>query len=181
MGASRAMVQPLSRFCGTAAPAADCEELRAKATELREQIQELEDKRLSVLSDSRQAQKRHSTDLENELKYGITKFAKEMLKIADNLERASGSVKQEDLDQDRELRRMHASVGRMKTIVSEALEDFGIRKMEPMDEPFNPEHHEAMFAVPMPGKEPNTVFHVMEDGYTIHDRTLRAARSGVVR
>merc|ERR1711879_243393 len=90
--ASQAMVRPLSRFCGTAAPAADCEELRAKAAELREQIKDLEDKRLSVLSDSRQAQKRHGADLENELKYGITKFAKEMLKIADNLDRASSSV-----------------------------------------------------------------------------------------
>ena len=48
--------------------------------------------------------------------------------------------------------------------VQEAFHDFGVVKMKALDQTFNPEHHEAMFAMEMPGKESNSVFHVMELG-----------------
>eukprot|EP00927_Polykrikos_kofoidii_P010394 TRINITY_DN14393_c0_g1_i1.p1 TRINITY_DN14393_c0_g1~~TRINITY_DN14393_c0_g1_i1.p1 ORF type:complete len:266 (+),score=52.45 TRINITY_DN14393_c0_g1_i1:94-798(+) len=157
------------------------DELRARIAEMKEMIDELGEKTKQNKQEGQQAQKRHFVDMENETKYGVTKFAKEMLKIADNLERAADSVKKEDLDQHRELRKMHASVNRMRSVVKEALEEFGVVRMEAMDATFDPEMHEAMFVMDMPGKDPNTVFHVMEPGYTIHDRTLRAARVGVTR
>eukprot|EP00929_Paragymnodinium_shiwhaense_P031436 TRINITY_DN17607_c0_g4_i1.p2 TRINITY_DN17607_c0_g4~~TRINITY_DN17607_c0_g4_i1.p2 ORF type:complete len:208 (-),score=68.90 TRINITY_DN17607_c0_g4_i1:219-842(-) len=163
-----------------AAPEVDLEALNKKAAELREQIAELKDKAGAIKADTMHAQKRHVTDLNNETKYGITKFAKQMLQVVDNLQRAADSVKKEDMDEDKQLRKMHASVTHMKETMTEALEKFGVAPMEPMDQPFNPEQHEAMFQMAMPGKDPNTIFHVMEPGYTIHDRTLRAAKVGVV-
>ncbi|CAK0829097.1 unnamed protein product, partial [Prorocentrum cordatum] len=159
----------------------DLEELSAKAAEARELLSDLAAKRLSCKEDSRQAAKRHETDLVNESKYGITNFAKAMLQIPDNLDRAIGSVKQEDVDQDKELLKLRDGVVQMQKEVRQALDKFGIVKMDAEDKPFNPEQHEAMFAMDMPGKEPNIVFHVMEPGYMIHDRTLRAAKVGVTR
>lgn len=159
----------------------DPETLKAKIHEMREQIKELKEKKAGCKHDAQQAQKRHVTDLDNETKYAITKFAKELLKVADNLERASSSLKSEEIEADAQLKRVHSAVARLQEVVSDALKEFGIIKMEPMDDTFDPERHEAMFAMPMPGKEPNVVFHVMETGYMIHDRTLRAAKVGVTR
>eukprot|EP00928_Gymnodinium_smaydae_P021555 TRINITY_DN1842_c0_g1_i1.p2 TRINITY_DN1842_c0_g1~~TRINITY_DN1842_c0_g1_i1.p2 ORF type:complete len:229 (+),score=50.08 TRINITY_DN1842_c0_g1_i1:66-689(+) len=176
-----AVVSRTVGFSSGASETADVAALQAKLAEVREQIQELEEKKKQCKNDLRNAQKRHVTDLENETKYGITKFAKEILMVADNLERATSSVKQEELDKDKQLRKMHADVKRMRTVVADALEGFGVKEMEAMGSTFDPAKHEAMFAVPMPGKDPNTVFHVMEPGYMIHDRTLRAAKVGVVR
>jgi len=155
------------------------EEKRAQIAELRDQLEALETKRKDIKRDINQAKTRHVGDLEKETKYGITKFAKEMLKVSDNLDRAATSVKQEDLDQDRELRKLHAGIVRLKTVVADALQDFGVEEMEVMDAVFDPSKHEAMFMVPMPGKKSNHIFHVMEPGYVIHDRTLRAAKVGV--
>lgn len=156
------------------------EDLQAKARELREQLNELREKRENVLLDTKQAQRRHVTDLDNEGKYGITKFARTLLNVPDNLERALDSVKTDDLDENEDLRVMHASVGEVRHLVEKALADFGVHKMKALDDTFNPERHEAMFAMPVPGKEPNTIIHVMEPGYMLHDRTLRAARVGIV-
>lgn len=156
-------------------------ELRAKIVEVEGMLEELREKQQDAALHLQQAVKRHQTDLDNENKYGFTKFALELLHVPDNLERALDSVKTEELDENQELRELHAGVGRMRKAVKDALKEFGVVKMKALDQHFNPEHHEAMFAMDMPGKEPNTIFHVMEPGYMIHDRTLRAAKVGIVR
>merc|ERR1712039_100678 len=138
-------------------------------------------KRVQIKKDAQQAVKRHQTDLENESKYGVTKFAKAFLQIPDNLERAAGSAKEEDLANDQELRKMKEGVVKMQKVVEDALKQFGVTEMKAEGAVFNPQQHEAMFAMEMPGKDPNTIFHVMEPGYLIHDRCLRAAKVGVVR
>mmetsp|Transcript_3894 Transcript_3894/g.9068 ORF Transcript_3894/g.9068 Transcript_3894/m.9068 type:complete len:205 (-) Transcript_3894:87-701(-) len=170
-----------SEASGEAKPEATLAELEARAAELRQQIEDLDEKRATSVQETDQARKRHPTDLENESKFGITKFAREAIKIVDNLERASSSVKKEDLDEDPELKTMHKGVTELSEAASKMLGEFGITKMESLDQQFDPEHHEAMFVMEMPGKEPNTIFHVMEPGYMIHSRTLRAARVGVVK
>lgn len=157
------------------------EELRAKVAETRERLAELEQKLVITRQDLQQGKKRHTVNLTNETKYGITKFAQEVIKVADNLERASESVKPEDLEQDKELRKMHAGVEAVRKEMTEMFTKVGVERMSPLDKPFDPTCHEAMFAMNVPGKEPNIIFHVMEPGYTIRDRVLRAAKVGVTR
>lgn len=171
----------ISGFCTDAAAGPNLSELEAQVAELKQQMQDLEDKRLSIKSDTTQQAKRHPTDLENERKYGITKFAQAMLQTYDNLARASASVNQEELANDKELRQLHSKVVQMQERVEKTFDQFNVKQMDCQDQSFDPQRHEAMFAMPMPGKEPNTIFHVLEQGYTIHDRTLRAAKVGVVR
>merc|ERR1719440_1783184 len=178
-------IQPLplpahASFCSGAAEDTE-DELQGKIAEVKEQIEELKNKISLAKDDALQAQKRHGTELQNESNYAISKFAKEVIKVADNLERASSSVKPEDLEQDVDLRKMHAGVTHMQKVLREAMKEFGVVEMEAMDQKFNPDQHEAMFAMPMPGKDLNIVFHVMEPGYMIRERTLRAAKVGVTR
>merc|ERR1712039_403505 len=160
---------------------AELDALREKIAEAHAQIEELIEKRVQCKKDAQQAAKRHTADLENESKYGVTKFARAFLQIPDNLERAAGSVKEEDLASDPELRKMRDGVVNMQKVVEDALKKFGVKEMKAEGAVFDPQQHEAMFAMEMPGKEPNTIFHVMEPGYLIHDRCLRAAKVGVVR
>lgn len=170
-----------SGFCTDAAAGSNLVELEAQVAELKKQMQDLEDKRLSIKSDATQLARRHPTDLENERKYGITKFAQAMLQTYDNLARASTSVNQEELGKDKELTQLHSKVVQMQQLVEKTFDQFNVKQMDCQDQSFDPMRHEAMFAMPMPGKDPNTIFHVLEQGYTIHDRTLRAAKVGVVR
>merc|ERR1719235_849101 len=129
-----AVLPPCARFCTSTSESE--EDLQGKIAEAKEQIEELTQKIRFLKDDALQAQKRHQTDLENESKYAITKFAKEVLKVADNLERASSSVKPEDLEGDVALRKMHAGVTHMQKTLKDALKEFGIEEMEPMDQPF---------------------------------------------
>merc|ERR1712039_748929 len=77
-------------------------------------------------------------DLENESKYGVTKFAKAFLQIPDNLERAAGSAKEEDLANDQELRKMKEGVVKMQKVVEDALKQFGVTEMKAEGAVFNP-------------------------------------------
>jgi len=159
----------------------DLEELRQKIAEAQEQLQELDDKLKASKADLQQAIRRHSHDLDNENKYSYTKFALSLLHVPDNLERAIDSVKTDELDECEDLKQEVEGVKKIRHTVEGALAKFGITKMKALDADFDPAHHEAMFAMEMPGKEPNKIFHVMEPGYMIHDRTLRAAKVGVTK
>jgi molecular chaperone GrpE len=163
------------------AQAPDVEELKAKIEEATQMLQELKDKLAASKADLHQATKRHQTDLDNESKYGFTKFALSLLHIPDNLERAIDSVKTDELDESKDLRKEVEGVKKIRHHLELELEKFGIHKMKALDAQFDPAKHEAMFAMEMPGKEANTIFHVMEPGYMIHERTLRAAKVGIAR
>jgi molecular chaperone GrpE len=51
----------------------------------------------------------------------------------------------------------------------------GLKQIDPVDEPFNPELHQAMTMIESPNKAPNTVVSVMQKGYVLNDRLLRPA------
>eukprot|EP00933_Yihiella_yeosuensis_P016832 TRINITY_DN14237_c0_g1_i1.p1 TRINITY_DN14237_c0_g1~~TRINITY_DN14237_c0_g1_i1.p1 ORF type:complete len:217 (+),score=47.67 TRINITY_DN14237_c0_g1_i1:79-729(+) len=173
---------PSRQFSSEAeAEAPSIDELRAKIHEANEQLAEFKEKLKASKADLQQATKRHQTDLENETKYGFTKLAFNLLHIPDNLERAIDSVKTDELDESKELRSEVEGVKQIRHSVELAFEKFGIHKMKALDDTFNPEKHEAMFAMEMPGKEASLIFHVMEPGYMIHDRTLRAAKVGITK
>mmetsp|Transcript_53400 Transcript_53400/g.98745 ORF Transcript_53400/g.98745 Transcript_53400/m.98745 type:complete len:216 (-) Transcript_53400:203-850(-) len=155
------------------------EELKAKVAVLKEEVKEVGEKMALIKQDAQQAKRRHRSDLENESKFGITKLARDVLKVDSNLDRAVASIKAEELEEDAKLKALHGRVQTLQGNLSKVLGEFGVVKVNPMDEVFDPSKHEAMFSMAMPGKDANIVFHVMEPGYMIHDRTLRAAKVGV--
>lgn len=115
-------------------------------------------------------QRRAERDVSNAHKYGLERFAGELLPVVDGLElglnAAAGSSESEKLREGTELT--------LKLLMT-ALEKFAITPIEPEGEKFNPELHQAMAMQPVEGVEPNTVVTVYQKGWRLHDRLLRPA------
>lgn len=161
----------------------ELEAARKQVGEAKERLTELKAKLEEAKQDVKRQAKRHTQELENSRKYAVSSLAKELLQVVDNLERAkkAGTVEEgeelpkEELDQ---LKAVQQKVVAVEESLRETLEEFGITKVNPLGETFDPTKHEAMFAMPVPGKEPNIVVHVVQPGYMIYDRVLRAAQVG---
>ncbi len=153
------------------APADEVSELEA----LREEAATLEDRLMRALAETENVRRRAERERDDATKYAITGFARDIVGIADDLSRAVGSAGESD----------PASVfeGIEMTLRSldTALERYGIICIDPMDEKFDHNFHEAMFEVETAEKEPGTVVQVVQRGYRIHDRLLRPARVGVAK
>jgi len=172
-------------FCATELGKTEKEQLALLQAEIEtaeNKLEELKDKFDFQKQDLDNAKRRHLQALEDAGKYAITKFAKEVISIADNLERAKQSLKIEEIDESTPnaegLRRAYEGVYRTETLLKEVLLKHSIEKFDPMGKKYDPNLCEAMFRMPVPGVEPNSVVHVMETGYMIHERVLRAARVG---
>ena len=91
--------------------------------------------------------------------------------LVDNLERAITASKAENAT----LENLLEGVEMSQTMLLDGLKKFNVEQVDPHGEPFNPELHEAMTAVPNPDMEPNTVMDVFQKGYTLNGRLIRPA------
>ncbi|MFT2112153.1 nucleotide exchange factor GrpE [Marinomonas sp. 2405UD68-3] len=125
---------------------------------------------LRAQADVQNIRRRADLDIEKAHKFGLEKFAKEVIVVADNLERAlSSTEKSEGEDLVREGVELT-----LKSLV-ETLSRFEVKAVDPHGEPFSPDFHQAITMVPNPDLEPNTVMDVIQKGYTLHGRLLRPA------
>jgi len=158
------------------------EQLQARVTELEEQVNTKHDQMLRALAEADNARRRAAIDVENARKFGMAKFAKSLLDVADNLGRAADSVP-EDMRSSEEqpvLKGLYEGVVMTEKTLIKTFEDHGMKRVWPIDEKFDPNIHEALFETPDPSKEPGTVAHVASAGFILHDRVIRAAGVGVV-
>ncbi|MDH3399935.1 MAG: nucleotide exchange factor GrpE [Chromatiales bacterium] len=144
----------------------------AKAKQLAE---EYRDQYMRSLAELDNLRKRSERELERAHKYGVERLAGELLAVVDSLELGLEAATGEGSEAVRE--GMQAT---LKLLLG-ALKKFEITQIDPLGEPFNPELHEAMAAQPSADAEPDSVLLVVQKGYRIHDRTLRAARVIVAR
>jgi molecular chaperone GrpE len=141
---------------------------------------ELKDKLLRTLADMENLRRRTEKDLADARIYGVTRFARDMLDVADNLRRGIESVP---------LAEREAAEGSMKALLEgvdlterdllKKLETHGVKKLAPEGQKFDPNFHQAMFEVPDETKPNGTVLQVIQTGYAIGDRVLRPAMVGV--
>jgi len=112
--------------------------------------------------------RRNAKDVENAHKYGIEKFANQLLPVVDGMELglAVEGASAESLREGMELT--------MK-MMQKMMENLGIEEINPINEKFNPEKHQAMSMQPSADVEPNTVIAVMQKGYLLNDRLIRPA------
>jgi len=115
--------------------------------------------------------RRAAQDVEKAHKFALNKFANELLPVADNLERAIGAA---DLENEA-TKSLVEGVEMTLTSFTSALEKSGIKQVDPKGEVFNPELHQAMTMIEVPGAKPNTVIDVMQKGYEMNGRLLRPA------
>lgn len=145
-----------------------------------QEIAELKDRLLRSLAENENLIRRAKRDREDTAKYAAANFARDMLTVADNLNRALAAVPEGARD-DETVRAFVEGVELTGRELLAALERHGIRKISPLGEKFNHDLHEALFEVPTSDAAPGTVVQVLEDGYVIHDRLLRAAKVGVAK
>mmetsp|Transcript_12581 Transcript_12581/g.30011 ORF Transcript_12581/g.30011 Transcript_12581/m.30011 type:complete len:225 (-) Transcript_12581:320-994(-) len=152
------------------------------AKEAAAKIKELQDKLMYSYAEAENLRQRTRREVDNANKYAVSKFAKELLDVADNLERAASAVTPQQLESNAELRALHEGVDMTQSILQKTFGHYEITKFDSLGQPFDPNLHEAMFEVPgQDGQEAGTVAHVMNEGYMIKDRVLRPARVGTVK
>ena len=115
--------------------------------------------------------RRAAQDVEKARKFALEKFAAEMLTTVDNLERALQSI---DKDDERNTAIIEGIDLTYQGLLA-SLEKFAIKAIDPQDQPFNPELHQAMSMQEVEGVAPNTVIAVMQKGYELNGRLIRPA------
>jgi molecular chaperone GrpE len=137
------------------------------------QVAELKDQLLRALADAENTRRRAQKEREDTSKYAVSNFAREMLNVADNFRRALDATPKDN--EDPALKNLIAGIDATERQLQAALERFGIKKLEPMNQPFDPNFHRAMAEIDDPNHPPGTVVQVLQAGYVIHDRLLREA------
>ena len=148
-----------------------------EADALRLEVAELKDRLLRALADTENLRKRSDRDRRDAELYASTRFARDLLSVYDNFDRAMGNV----TDAVRE-----AAPGLIEGIeltqrdLLAAFEKHKIHKIVPeVGEHFDPKQHQAMFEAPIPGTKAGDIVQIMGVGFNIGDRLLRPAQVGV--
>ena len=144
---------------------------------LRAEIADLKDRVLRALADTENLRKRADRDRRDAELYGATRFARDMLSLHDNLDRALDNV----TDAVRETAPgLVEGIELTRRELLNAFERHKIQKVEPRPgERFDPKLHQAMFEAPVPGTKAGDIIQVMGVGFLIGDRLLRPAQVGV--
>ncbi len=150
----------------------------ARIKALETEVTEWKDKMMRALADAENTRRRSIKDRDDAGKYAVTSFAKDLLDFSDNFHRALAAIPQE-LHDDPRIGAIIVGLEAMDANLLKTFEKHGIKKIEPLDETFNPNFHEVMFEAPVPGKPGGVVIQVVEAGYVLNDRLLRAAKVGI--
>jgi molecular chaperone GrpE len=155
------------------------QEAAGELQQLQTEKVEMQDKLLRALAEAQNVRRRAQQDVERERKFGIERFAKDMLSVADNLGRALSALP-EDVDAlDPAMKNVIVGVQATERELQSALERHGITRVKSLGQPFNPEFHQAMMEVQDPSVPAGTVVQELIPGYLIAGRLLRAAMVAV--
>ena len=146
---------------------------------LGEQVSELKDQLLRSVAELDNYRKRAEREKEQLRKFGIANFAKDLLSVADNLRRAVESGPSDLEGADESVKNLIVGVEMTEKELLNAFEKNRVRKIDPVGEKFDYNFHQAMFEVESDKEEPGVVMQVLQPGYAIEDRVLRAAMVGV--
>ena len=143
---------------------------------LEDKVKELEDRLLRSAAEVENIRKRSEKERSEAYKIGISLFVKDFVPVLDNIERALASLKDSDeINYESFVEGISATE---KDIIS-LFEKHGIQQINPINEKFDPLFHEALFEAESDDHEPGFVTQVIEVGYVIDKRLIRAAKVGV--
>ena len=148
--------------------------LESVQAELEVALAKAEEQQSDVLRAQAEVQntrRRSEQDVAKAHKFGQEKLMTEVVALLDNLSRAIAAGKTESASLDSLLEGVEMS----QKMLLDGLKKFNLEQLDPHGEPFNPELHEAMTAIPNPELEPNTVMEVFQKGYTLNGRLIRPA------
>lgn len=161
---------------GQAAPATPEERLAALEAELAE----VHDRLLRALAETENVRRRAQRERIDAEKYSVSKFAGDLLSVADNLRRALDSLPEAEARDDR-TRSLLTGVAATERELLAAFERHGLKRIDANGEKFDHNRHQAVFELENTGRPAGTVVEVLQPGYVLHDRLLRPAMVGVAK
>ena len=147
--------------------------LESKLEKALEEAAKYKDVALRAEAEMQNLRRRSSKDLENAHKFGIEKFVKSILPVADGLDKAVESVEKNANDD--ATKAIADGIGICQKMMVDALNKEGIEVIDPTGEPFDPNLHQAMSMIDNPDVEPNSVVAVVQKGFTLKGRLVRPA------
>ena len=164
----------------TDAPPASPEEfLAGELNRVEAERDDLKDKLLRTLADMENLRRRTEREVADAKTYAVTSFARDMLGSADNLRRGLENVPESAKSGDVALNALIEGVELTERELVKTLERYGVRKIDPQGEKFDPNMHQAMFEAPDAETPKGMVSKVVQTGYKIGERVLRPALVGV--
>ena len=173
--------QPLPEELDQGSNAAD-DDIRRVVDALRAEADAQKDRALRALAEVENVRKRLERERDDARVYSVTRFARDLLTVADNLTRALASLPADTRAKaDDAIKAVIDGVEATERELQAALGRHGIKSIEAQGQRFDPHLHQAIAEVPAQGAEPGTVVNVVQPGYTIGDRLLRPAMVTVAK
>jgi len=147
--------------------------------ELEKELEEVRQHVLYAQAETQNVRRRLEQEKVNAANYASTAFARDMLGVKDNLERALAAIPV-DLRDDEKMKGLVTGLDATGRELENVFQRYGIAKVESMGGKLDPNKHQAMIEVPSDA-EPGTIVQEMQSGYMIKDRLLRPALVGVAR
>jgi len=149
---------------------------------LAKEAADMKDRLLRTLAEMENLRRRTEREVVDARLYGVTNFARDILAVADNMERAMKALDDGIRAQaDAGVKALLDGVELTERELIKVMEKHGVRKIEPMGQKFDPNLHQAMFELPDPSVPAGTIVQVMQLGYTIGERVLRPALVGIAK
>ncbi len=153
------------------------------ARELQEsqaQVADLKDQLLRNVAEGENIRRRARLDVEEKGKYAVTGFARDLVSVAENLQRAVDSIPAEESSNDA-LKNLKIGVEMTLQELLSVMEKHGIKRIHPQGEAFDHNFHQAVVQIDNESQINGTILQVLQAGYVIHDRLLRPAMVGVAK
>ncbi|GMR03886.1 MAG: hypothetical protein BMS9Abin22_397 [Gammaproteobacteria bacterium] len=153
--------------------APEVKQLRVEIEVARAEAAENLDKFLRAKAETENVRRRAETEVANARKYGVERFAAELLAVKDSLELARAMELKED--DTAAVQKMHEGLDLTLKLMDDVFRKFGLTAVDPKGEKFDPERHQAISVVESDLVAPNHVVTVVQKGYLLHERVLRPA------
>lgn len=148
------------------------EDVSALLAESRIEAEKHKDMALRIQADMENLRRRTRIDIESAHKYALDKFVNALIPAMDSMEMGMEASTKEDAS----IESIREGIEMTFKQLIDVLGQFNVERVDPKGEKFNPELHEALTMIPSPEHESNTVVDVIQKGYTLNERLVRAAR-----
>ncbi len=166
--AAEAVAEAAATAEATAPELDELEALKAENKKLKEDF-------LRAYADAENTKRRCTQEIEKNNKYAVSSFAKNLLSVADNLDRALKSIPEDKKNDCEHLKSLLAGVEMTQHELDKVFEKFGIKKMDAEGKHFDPNFHQVIQEVEDKDKPAGTIVAELQTGYMINDRILREA------
>lgn len=153
------------------AEAASPEQLRLMLVDARNKADEHWNMLMRGRAEMDNLRKRHERELENAHRFALDRFIAELLPVRDSLELGLNAAREDNAD----VAKLREGKELTLKLLADAMGKFGIEEIDPLDQPFNPDLHQAISMLPRDDVAANTVVAVVQKGYTLNGRLVRPA------